>query len=54
MPPTINLAQPDPACDLAVCLAIASASLGRALHGDVLAIGEVALSFTIDGQIELG
>jgi len=34
----------DPACDLAVCLAIASASLGRALHGDVLAIGEVALS----------
>ena len=25
-------------------LAIASASLGRALHGDVLAIGEVALS----------
>ncbi|MGD9956041.1 MAG: DNA repair protein RadA [Candidatus Nanopelagicales bacterium] len=34
----------DPACDLAVCLAVASASLGRALHGDVLAIGEVALS----------
>lgn len=34
----------DPACDLAVCLAIASASLDRALHGDVLAIGEVALS----------
>jgi DNA repair protein RadA/Sms len=34
----------DPACDLAVCLAIASASLERALHGDVLAIGEVALS----------
>jgi len=34
----------DPACDLAVCLAVASASLGRALHADVLAIGEVALS----------
>ena len=34
----------DPAVDLAVCLAIASASLGRALHADVIAIGEVALS----------
>ncbi len=34
----------DPACDLAVCLAIASASLNRAVAADVLAIGEVALS----------
>jgi DNA repair protein RadA/Sms len=34
----------DPAVDLAVCLAIASATLGRALHSDVIAIGEVALS----------
>jgi len=34
----------DPACDLAVCLAIASAALGRAVASDVIAIGEVALS----------
>jgi DNA repair protein RadA/Sms len=34
----------DPACDLAVCLALASAALNRALAPDVLAIGEVALS----------
>ncbi|HSN05759.1 MAG TPA: DNA repair protein RadA [Candidatus Angelobacter sp.] len=34
----------DPACDLAVCLAIASASLNRAVAADVLALGEVALS----------
>lgn len=34
----------DPACDLAVCMAIASASLNRAVAADVLAIGEVALS----------
>jgi DNA repair protein RadA/Sms len=34
----------DPACDLAVCLALASASLDRAVAADVLAIGEVALS----------
>jgi DNA repair protein RadA/Sms len=34
----------DPACDLAICLALASASLNRALAPDVLALGEVALS----------
>jgi DNA repair protein RadA/Sms len=34
----------DPACDLAVCLAITSASFGRAVQPDVLALGEVALS----------
>ena len=34
----------DPACDLAVGLAIASAALGRAVASDVIAIGEVALS----------
>ena len=34
----------DPACDLAVCLALASSALNRALASDVLAIGEVALS----------
>jgi DNA repair protein RadA/Sms len=34
----------DPACDLAVCLAIASASVDRPVAGDVIAIGEVALS----------
>jgi DNA repair protein RadA/Sms len=34
----------DPACDLAVCLALASAVLNRALAPDVLALGEVALS----------
>jgi DNA repair protein RadA/Sms len=34
----------DPACDLAVCLALTSASLARAVAPDVLAIGEVALS----------
>jgi len=34
----------DPACDLAVCLSLASAVLGRAMASDVLAIGEVALS----------
>jgi len=34
----------DPATDLAVCLALASASLDRALFQNVLAIGEVALS----------
>ncbi len=34
----------DPACDLAVCLSLASAVLGRAMASDVIAIGEVALS----------
>ena len=34
----------DPACDLAVCLALASASVDRAVAADVIAIGEVALS----------
>ena len=34
----------DPAADLAVCLAIASAARGVAMPGHVLAIGEVALS----------
>ena len=34
----------DPACDLAVCLALASARLNRAMAVDVLALGEVALS----------
>ena len=34
----------DPACDLAVCLALASSVLNRALAPDVLALGEVALS----------
>jgi DNA repair protein RadA/Sms len=34
----------DPAADLAVCLAIASASFERPLSSDVVALGEVALS----------
>jgi DNA repair protein RadA/Sms len=34
----------DPACDLAVCLAVASATVSRAVAADVIAIGEVALS----------
>ena len=34
----------DPACDLAVCIALASASTNRPMAGDVIAIGEVALS----------
>ncbi len=34
----------DPACDLAVCLALASSGTNRAMAADVLAIGEVALS----------
>jgi DNA repair protein RadA/Sms len=34
----------DPACDLAVCIALASATTNRPMAGDVLAIGEVALS----------
>jgi DNA repair protein RadA/Sms len=34
----------DPACDLAVCIALASAALGRPMAADVIAIGEVALS----------
>jgi DNA repair protein RadA/Sms len=34
----------DPGADLAVCLAIASAALDRALPADVAALGEVALS----------
>jgi len=34
----------DPACDLAVCLAIASATVDRPVAADVIAIGEVALS----------
>jgi DNA repair protein RadA/Sms len=34
----------DPACDLAVCLALASSSTGRPVPADVLALGEVALS----------
>ena len=34
----------DPACDLAVCIALASATTNRPMAGDVIAIGEVALS----------
>ncbi|MBI1378408.1 MAG: DNA repair protein RadA [Frankiales bacterium] len=34
----------DPACDLAVCLALASSASPRAIGTDVLALGEVALS----------
>ncbi len=34
----------DPACDLAVCLALASSATGRPVPADVLALGEVALS----------
>ncbi len=34
----------DPACDLAVCIALASAASAQPMAGDVIAIGEVALS----------
>jgi DNA repair protein RadA/Sms len=34
----------DPACDLAVCIALASAATNRPMAADVIAIGEVALS----------
>ena len=34
----------DPGADLSVCIAVASAAVGRPMAADVLAIGEVALS----------
>jgi DNA repair protein RadA/Sms len=39
----------DPAADLAICLAIASAALDRPMASDVLALGEVALSGDVRG-----
>jgi len=39
----------DPAADLAICLAIASAALERPVASDVLALGEVALSGDVRG-----
>ena len=44
----------EPALDLGVCLALASASVGRALPSDIVVVGEVGLSGEVRGVAQLG